>query len=188
MDAVAGDQHVAGLRRQRRAVGRGEARGDAAVVLLDADAAMAGDEALGAEPADRRVEQHLVQVGAVDRNVRPLVAGGHPPRLAIDQLTVAGEERVVLRLAGDRGERILQPQRAQLLDGVRAEVDADAERVDLGRGLEDSDAPGGAGRVQGERQRQPADAAADDDDVHENSRFRRLTWQGVVALAMRSAK
>ncbi len=138
--------------------------------------------AFGAEAGDRGVEQHLVQVGAVDRNVRPLVAGGHPPRLAVDELAVAGEERVVLRLAGDRDERVLQPQRAQLLDRVRPEIDADAERVDFRRRLVDADAPRCAGRMQAERQRQSADAAADDDDV----RIRIHSWSALSPSSCRA--
>jgi hypothetical protein len=46
---------------------------------------------------------------------------------------------------------------------VRQQVDPDAERLDLRRGLED--AAGDALPVQRERERQPADAAADDEDV-----------------------
>ena len=45
---------------------------------------------------------------------------------------------------------------------MRQQVDADAERLDLGRGLED--AAGDAGLVQRQREREPADAAADDQD------------------------
>ena len=134
---------------------------------------MAGDEGAGAEPLAHGVEQDLVQVGAMDREVRPLVPGRQAPRLAVDQLAVAGEERIVLRLAGDRRERVLQAERAQLLDRMRAEIDADPERADLGRGLEHPDPAGGSRGVDGERQRQPADAAADNDDVHRASARRR---------------
>ena len=87
-------------------------------------------------------------------------------RLAIDQLAVPGEEGVVLRLAGGRDQLVLEPERAQLLHGVRADIDADAERAHLGRGLEHPDAAGLARRMQRQRQRQPADTAADDDDFH----------------------
>jgi hypothetical protein len=46
---------------------------------------------------------------------------------------------------------------------VRQHVDAHAERLDLGRRLED--AAGDAAPVQIERERQPADAGADEEDV-----------------------
>ena len=127
---------------------------------------MTGDEAFRSEPRQHRVEQHLVQIGAVDRKVRPLMAGRQPPRLAVDKLAVAREEGVILRLAGDRGERILQAERAQFLDRMRSEIDADAERTDLRRRLENSDSAGHAGCVDGQRQRQAANAAANDDHVH----------------------
>ena len=169
MDAVAGDQHIGLLGGERGAVRGGEARRHARLALLDAHAAMAGDEVVGAQPLAHGVEQHLVQVGAVDREMRPLVPGSQPPGLAVDQLAVAGEEGVVLRLAGDRRQRVLQAQRAELLDRVRPEIDADPERMDLGRRLEHPDAPGAAAGVDRERQRQAADAAADNDDVHRSS-------------------
>ena len=166
VDAVAGDQHVALRRQQRPAVRIGEARGDAAAALLDADAAMPGDEILRADPLAHRGQQHALQVGAQQRDVRPQVAGRLAERLAIDELAVPGEEGVVLRLAGGRDQRVLEPERAQLLHRMRADVDADAERPHFGRGLEHPDAARHARGVQRQRQRQPADAAADDDRVH----------------------
>ena len=132
---------------------------------------MAGDEVLRPDPLAHGVEQDLVQVGAMDGEMRPLVAGRESPRLAVDELAVAGEERVVLRLAGDRGERVLEPERAQLLHGMRPEIDADAERADLGRRLEHPDAGGGLRGMGGQRQRQSADAAADDDQLHKALRI-----------------
>ena len=145
MDAVARDQNVAVLRRQRRAAGTDEARRDAGAVLLDGDAAMAGDEILRSDPLSRCLHQDLMQLGAVDRQVRPLVSGSHAPGLAVDELAVLGEEGVVLRLAAPRAQLVLQAERAQFLDGVRAEIDADAERLDFRRGLEHPDAAGRAG-------------------------------------------
>ena len=56
-----------------------------------------------------------------------------------------------------------RPSSRELAHGVRQEIDADAERMDLGRGLEH--AARDAGLVAAQRQRQPADAAADDQDV-----------------------
>jgi len=47
--------------------------------------------------------------------------------------------------------------------GVRQQVDADAERFDLGRRFEH--AAGHSGAMQRKRERQPADAAADDENV-----------------------
>ena len=135
-------------------------------VLLGRHTAVAGDEVLCSDPLAHRVQQNLVQFGAMDRQVRPLMSGRHPPRLAIDKLAVLGEERVVLRMAAARNQRVLQPERAEFLDGVRTEVDADAERLDLRRRLEHPDAVRRAGGVDGERQRQSGDPPADQNDVH----------------------
>ena len=59
-------------------------------------------------------------------------------------------------------QRVFEPERGKLLGGMRQQIDADADRLDLGRGLED--AAGNAGRVQRQPERQAADAAADDDE------------------------
>ena len=52
---------------------------------------------------------------------------------------------------------------------MRTEIDADAERTDLRRRLEHANSLRAARRMDGQRQRQPADAAADNDDVHRSS-------------------
>ncbi len=141
------------------------------VVLLDAGAALSGDETFAARSLAHGLEQDLVQVGTMDGEVRPLMAGGASPRLAVDQLAVAGEEGVVLRLAGDLGQRLLQSERAQLLHRVRPEIDADPERTDLRRSLEHPDAIVSVRGVGGQRQRQSADPSADDGDVHDPLRM-----------------
>ena len=143
-----------------------ETRGDASAALLDAGAAMAGDEILRPDPLAHRAEQHALQIGAQQRDMRPLMAGRLAERLAIDELAVAREEGVVLRLAGGRDQRVLEPERAQLLHRVRADMDADAERPHLGGGLEHADAARRPRGVQRQRQRRAADPAADDDRVH----------------------
>ena len=148
------------------AVRRDEACGNPRIALLDADAAVTGDEALRPEPVAHRIQKNLMQVGAVDGKMRPLMPGREPPRLAVDELAVAGEEGIVLRLAGDRRKRILEPELAQLLHRMRSEIDPDPERADIGGGLEHPDAGGRRRGVSGKRQRQTADAAADDDQLH----------------------
>src|SRR6185437_11067559 len=79
VDAIACDQDIALLCPQCAAIGPDKACRDAAVVLLHADAAMAGYEILRAEPLAHGVKQHLVQVAAMDRKVRPLMAGREAP-------------------------------------------------------------------------------------------------------------
>src|SRR5205807_2318190 len=95
MDAVAGDQHAAVLRRQRSAVPGNETCDDARGALLRSDTSMARDEIF------------------------------------------------------------------------RPEITADPEREDFRRGLEHADAARRLGGVDGQCQRQPANAAADDDELHE---------------------
>ena len=64
---------------------------------------------------------------------------------------------------GDPLERgVEHAERRQHGGGVRQDVDADAERPDLGAPL--VDATGDAGPVQAEGERQAADAGADDGD------------------------
>ena len=132
---------------------------------------MAGDEVLRPEPLAHGIQEDLVQVGAMNGKMRPLMSGRESPWLAVDELAVAGEEGVVLRLAGDRRERVLEPELAQLLHRMRAEIDPDPERADIRRGLEHPDAGGGLRGVGGKRQRQSADAAADDDQLHKPLRI-----------------
>ena len=47
---------------------------------------------------------------------------------------------------------------------MRQDIDADADGFEFGRGFED--AAGDAGPVQHQSERQPADAGADDENVH----------------------
>ena len=98
------------------------------------------------------------------------MTGGAAPGLPVNELTGPGEEGVVLRHTGDGDQRILKSERAQFLHRVRSEIDADAEGLDVGRGLENWDPAIGRRSPNGQRQCQAADAAADYDDVHERQR------------------
>ena len=91
---------------------------------------------VAAQPLQRGVEQHLVQVGAMDRELRPVVAGIAAARLLVDELAVAAVEGELARLDGRRRQRVLQAKLAELAHAMRQEVDADAQRLDLGRCLE----------------------------------------------------
>jgi hypothetical protein len=166
MDAVARHENIARLRRQSRTIRADEMCGDTCLVLLDRAAAMTRDEILGSDAVAHRIEQHLMQVAAMKREVRPLVARSKAPRLAIDELAVAREEGIVLRCASRSNECVLKAERAQLLDRVRSQIDADAESMQVGSGLEDSDALRCFRAMNRKRQRQSADAPADDDEIH----------------------
>ena len=65
---------------------------------------MARRDGLGPEPfADGREQEHL-QLAAVDRVLRPAIAGGDAARLGPDSLTVLGEIRELRRRNRGRGE------------------------------------------------------------------------------------
>src|SRR5436305_8720333 len=92
-----------------------------------------------------------------------IVAGGASQRLLIDHLAERIEEGRVPALDRDARQRAFEPEPRKLLGGVRQQIDADPDGLDLGCRLEDP--AGNVRRVQREPQRQPADAAADDNDV-----------------------
>ncbi len=93
IDAVAGDRdataHGAAVRAARPI---GEMHADAGLILLDAEAMMIGDEPVVPRARAEGIEQHHLQIAAMDRELRMIVAGGAPERLLIDQLAEAIEE------------------------------------------------------------------------------------------------
>ncbi len=60
---------------------------------IDADAGVAEDDPLRADPLAGRGEQDRLQVGAVDRELRHVVTGPATRGLAVDVLAEAVEER-----------------------------------------------------------------------------------------------
>jgi hypothetical protein len=108
----------------------------------------------------------VMQVATMKREVRPLVARSKAPRLAIDELAVAREEGIVLRCASHSNECALETERAQLLDRVRSQIDSNTESMQVGSGLEDSDALRSFRAMNRKRKRQSTDAPADDDEIH----------------------
>src|ERR1019366_375862 len=125
---------------------------------------MAGQNVLLSQPLGRGVEQDLLQRAAMDRELRPSVAGLDAARLAPDRLAVLGKIREFPGAHARRVELVEQAEFDQLAHGVRQHVDADAERLPLGHALEYFG--GDADLVQAEPQRQPADAAAGDKYGH----------------------
>src|SRR5690606_25800824 len=172
-----------------RLAGRvGEVRRDAVVVLVDPQAAVAGHYAVRAQALAHRRQQRHLQVAAVDRVLGPVVAGRLAGRLAVDELAVAVEED---RLAGVHAQRIQRRQQAQFVEfagGVRQQVDAHAQRPDLGHGF--IDAAADAGLVQAQRQHQAAHAGADNDDfgvaLHGYTTFTRSVSSPSTPPSMRS--
>src|SRR5256885_2943262 len=80
-----------------------------------------------------------------------------------DGLAVAAVVGERARLDGVPGELVGKAELGELAHAMRQEVDADAQRMDFGRGFEDS--AGHADLMKAERQREAADAGADDQDV-----------------------
>jgi hypothetical protein len=118
------------------------------------------------------VEQDRLQVGAVDRQLRRVVAGPASGRLAVDVLAEAVEERRLARHDGDALEVGEDAERFERRARVRQDVDADAERPDLGGRFVDP--AGDARAVQCQRERQAADAGADDGDLVASARCAKL--------------
>ena len=92
-----------------------------------------------------------------------LIARRAAQRLLIDQLAEAIEEGRVPGRDRDLRQISLESKRSEFLGGMRKQVDADADRFDLGRRLENP--AGNSGGVQRKPERQSANAGADDDDV-----------------------
>src|SRR3984957_8979830 len=66
---------------------------DAARCLRPAAEVMAGENVGGAKPFGRGIEQDLLQRAAMDRELRPSIAGLDAARFAPDRLAVLGKER-----------------------------------------------------------------------------------------------
>jgi len=107
-------------------------------ILLEPEAVPAEVNALRADPRLHRVEQERLQVAAMDRELRPRVAGLAPQRFLIYELAEPVEEHALGGLDRDARERRLEAELAEDLGSVRQQVDADADRLDLGRRLEDA--------------------------------------------------
>jgi hypothetical protein len=93
---------------------------------------MVGDQPVGTGARAESIEQHHLQVAAMDRELRVLVTRRTAQRLLIDQLAEAIEEGGIR--GGDRDPRQvgLQPERGQFLGSVRQQVDADPDCPDFG--------------------------------------------------------
>src|SRR5260221_10623270 len=130
MNAVAADRELARLGFRLVDMDR-----DAGAILVNPEATIAQPHGIGAKPLLDGVEQDLVQIGAMDRKLRPVVAGEAPARLLEDELAVAAVESEFAGLDAMCCELLREAQLAELAHGMRQEVDADAQRLDLGRGL-----------------------------------------------------
>ena len=167
MHAVSADQRIAGdafaVRKMQR---------HAASVVVEADAARIEPDRIGLERA-HRIDQHLMQVGAMDHEIGRAVARD---RLGAEIEQLPGLARIpepdflACRLAPDLAQRLFEPEREQHARAVRRNLHARAELGELRRLLIDLDFMAVA--QQRERGREPADARADDQDAHSLSRHR----------------
>ena len=139
------------------------------MILFDADTMMSGQQPVTAGAREESIQQHPLQVAAMNRELRMIVAGGAAERLLIDQLAEAIEEGRIRGRDRNLGQRRFEAECCQLPCGMRQQIDADADRLDFGSGFEN--AAGNSGLVQRKPERQPADPGANDDDVvHASSR------------------
>src|SRR5215216_3224378 len=112
MDTVGADENVALRGRVVRAAAVEEIGGDAAVVLLEAAEPVPGADAALAEPRARRLVDHVLQLAAMDRELRHVEARIGAAQLAPDLLAEAIE---IEQLVGADRDRIEPLQQSQLL-------------------------------------------------------------------------
>src|SRR4051812_26700520 len=106
-------------------------------VLNEMREAIAGEDALASDPRPYGIIKDEVQVAAVDRVLRPAIAGGDSSWLGPDELAelvVVGEGG---GFDGDLGQFVAEAELDQLANGIWLKVDADTERLDLWHLLED---------------------------------------------------
>jgi len=133
IDAVAGDRDAAAH------VGAGSASGPvgkmhahAGLVLLDAGAVMAGMEPVAPDAGNERTEQDHLQIAAMDRELRMIVARRASQRLLINQLAKSVEKGRVFGRDCSLRQHLLQSKRSELLGRMRQQVDADTDWFDFG--------------------------------------------------------
>lgn len=164
VETVGADQDVGGVDHGPSARPVQEPGADAVRVLLEPLEQQAGTDRVRSQPlADRRQEQQL-QAAAVHGVLRPAVPGGASQRFLPDRGARPVPVAQPVRGQCDGGESVLQAEFGEFPDGVRQQVDPDADRLDLPRRLVH---PGReAGGVQAQGTGQSGDAAADDGHSH----------------------
>ncbi len=138
--------------------------GGAVLVLLDRGRFAIGDDRVRAQPLLDRVVEDEMQLAAMDADFRERIAGELAALLPVNELAEAVVEAALAVLDAGLEQRVAEAERAELAHGMRQQRDADAQFLDLGRAL--VDAAGDAALRQIERERQPADTAADDGYGH----------------------
>src|SRR5215470_241938 len=135
-----------------------------AIVLIEPHTLMVGDEAIRAEPLHGGVPQRQVHATSVNADLGHGVAGAPAPRLRVDELAEAVEEATLAVLDALPGQGLPEAERTQLVHGVRQKGNADTQLLHLWRAL--VYAAGETALLESECEREPADAPANDCDVH----------------------
>jgi hypothetical protein len=169
MDSFATHRDATALRRQRLAVCVDKMSDRFTALAVNARAAPTGDDFVGARARNEFVEQHHLQVAAMDGELRHVVAGETAGRLVVDKLAEAIVETIFARGDGDFCQSLFQAEPTEFARGMRQDIDADTDRLQFGRRFEY--AAGDAGAMQHQAKRQAANAGANDEHFH-----RRLTF------------
>jgi hypothetical protein len=119
-------------------------------------------ESFAAQSLHERVEQHLLKPPAVRRELGIGIPGCGAPRLTPDLLAAVRAVEKEFGCHRSCPELVKEAQGAELPDGVRQKVDADAKGTQLVDGLVDLDVD--TDLMEAERRRQPADPSAHDED------------------------
>src|SRR2546430_2380293 len=128
---------------------------------------MIGRNAVRAKAFLHRPIERAMQPAAMDADLGKLIAGALAARLLVNQLAETVEETAFGILDARTQQFITQAKRGEFAHRMRQQRDADAELLHLRRRL--VNAARDPARVQIEREREPADSAADDCDGHASS-------------------
>jgi len=131
------------------------------IILPVAHHALAQLHGVVAQALPHGVEQHHLQLPPVHRILGPVVARLQPAWLGVHLVAVATHQRPFARLQANRVQHLVaKPQVVQFSHGVGLQVDAHAQRLQLGHCFKDD--AGHADLVQGEGSGHATDAAASD--------------------------
>ena len=112
MDALGADDDATALRWQRLPVDVLEMSDRLGPIMLDAGTAPTGDDFVFPGALYERIEQHHLQIAAMNGELRHVVAGKAAGRFAVDELAEAIVEAIFAGGDCDLRERIFQPERA----------------------------------------------------------------------------
>src|SRR5580692_11298566 len=127
---------------------------DAALVLLDADAVVIGENAREPEALARRLEKRLVQASAMQADFREGMAREFAARLLVDELPEAIEEAAFAVLDAARQKLVGKAERREFAHAMGQHRDADAELLNLRSALIDFAGDAALGKIERELEAQ----------------------------------